>query len=168
MILKDNYDESKTVEDNFKTKSIDAYKTKFHAKIEENILDKEIEFLLEMINEIRALVFVLSYEHILLDDIKPDNTIIEDNNILLIDWDKWYQASLEVDYIITLNMFEINQLFRRLYRNACENSYERNAIDNLFDFSGVIENKPNTLNPALTLRNKIEGCKTVRDYIYKL
>ncbi|MCH5166285.1 MAG: hypothetical protein J1F35_00195 [Erysipelotrichales bacterium] len=162
LIEKEKYDINKTSKENFSKTPPDAYIMPILKRDNSNIFDRKVEFILEMLSEIEELIEIITNEHILLQDIKLSNVIVEENNIVLIDWDKYKFVSYELSRILSANQYQVIILFIALLTHNCESFAQKRIIMGLFDNISVGKE---SLAPQL--KRSLNGCQTVREYIYK-
>ena len=167
LIKKRKYNLKISVEDNFKNRSIDAYIAQYYKSDNSNILERNINFILEMLNEFETLIETISLEQILLVDIQPKNVIVQENNMVIIDWDQFFKVSYEYEKLINTNLYYIVYLFQWLLRKSCKNYKDKQIVDKLFNFLPRMGNFFEEKSPAKTLSNRLNGYKTINEYICK-
>ena len=166
LIEREKYDTLKSAEDNFKETIIDAYIAPFYKSDKSSILDKNTDFILEMLNELKDLAIKLASKKVALDDVKPENLIIQENNMIIIDWDKFNVVDDEVDLITSYNIYFILYLFEWLCVGACKNKHEKSIMRSLFDFIPKLKDVYKE-DSEIILSERLNGCKTLRYYLYK-
>lgn len=97
-------------------RGIEAYTAKYYKKSDLNPLDINKDYLLDNIRRIEELFNILSHESIIVDDIKLDNLIITNSDIVLIDPDCYFiDKKSELSKIIKSNKLEILKIISDLY-----------------------------------------------------
>ena len=160
-----NCDESKDIYENFLNMDVDAYTMPILIKDNTSVLDRKVEFILEMLSEMEELIKTISEGKILLQDIKPSNVLIEENNMILIDWDKYKLVPYELGTILNMNEWQILGLFASIFIEACNTYKEKEQMINLFDSISSREEVLKEKSLAMQLRERLNGYKSVREYM---
>lgn len=145
-------------------KIIYGYTMKYYKKEEFEITKNETQYVLYQMEKLFELITKLSTEHIIVDDLKKENIIFNDNNIIIIDPDLFYKTNLKINIINKTNYKELLKLFKQMfltetykYFNNDNNPNPYHALDELFD----IETNKNLVN---NFSKKIKRYKYPIDY----
>lgn len=120
----------------FKTNPIDAYTCKYVKPDDINILTMSTDYMLENIYEISKIFSYLSSKGIRTQDVKPQNTILTTDRIVLIDIDCFDKVNVNLDSLNRKNQFDLLKLMQNLFLN-CIDKY----CDYGDDIKGLIKYK---------------------------
>lgn len=168
---KDRYRSTITMEDFFKRFRIDAYTMPIIKEDKINLLEVNVEYIYEMLEELQALFAIISSLNIEIDDLDSSNVFLQENNIIIFDWDNYRISKKDKDSLLKLNYSWLTILFSLLfyytyYQNKIKYDYikiARGLFENLSVESAIYENK----SLAYQLKNTLKGCKTVNEYLHK-
>lgn len=161
LICRDNYDSNMNSQTNFLLKLIDGYTMPIYNPDDINVLDKDLEYIFEMIYEFDQLIKLLTYMKILIGDVRPDNSIIQENNIILIDWDIFRVChNIDFETLLRANQDRINTFFLDLFFTSsteCEESA-------LFNLKGNISYDKSLLSQEII--KDLKKYRTMREYLH--
>ena len=160
LICADKYDSNMNSQTNFSLKLIDGYTMPIYNPDDINVLDKDLEYIFEMIYEFDQLIKLLTYMKILIDDVRPDNSIIQENNIILLDWDT-FRICYNIDFetLLKANQDRINTFLLDLFFSF---STERED-EALFNLKGNIRFDKSLLSQEIT--KDLKKYRTMREYL---
>ena len=150
----------------------DAYLLSYYKEIYKDFLEVPTEYLLYNIEEIFKLLNKISEYKLRIHDLKRENILLTDTNIVLTDPDRWYFDNLSKEEIEKLNVNNITGLFGEMVKESLKNNYLDFLIENnLYDY--VISNKlfPLTSNKDRAMKvlsKRLNGYKQPIDYVYSL
>lgn len=150
----------------------DAYLLSYYKEIYKDFLEAPTEYLLYNIEEIFKVLKKLSDYKTRLDDLKRENILLTEKNIVLTDPDRWYYDNLSEKEIEKLNINNIMAMFNKITKDSLEDNYLDFLIENnLYDY--VISNKlfPLTSNKDRAMKvlsKKLTGYKRPIDYVYSM
>ena len=119
MKMYDIYSEMSTLElDQYILKQrpfiVDAYTAKYYPEEPINVLYEHINYLLDNFNELEILFKIFSYNGIVTDDVKGENTVLNKNSIIIIDPDAFYTSKESQKNLLIWNKKELLHLFKSL------------------------------------------------------
>lgn len=120
----------------FKMNPIDAYTCKYVKPDDINILTMSTDYILDNMYEISKIFSYLSLKEIRTQDVKPQNTILTSDKIILIDIDCFDRVDVSLDSLNRRNQFDIFRLLQNLFLD-CIDKYA--SIDD--DIKELIEYK---------------------------
>lgn len=151
----------------------DAYLLSYYDEIYKNFLEVPTEYFLYNIEEIFKLLEEMSKYKIRLDDSKRKNIILTENNIILIDPDRWYyEFKYSEKEIERLNINNIMAMFSEVTRESLKDNHLDFLIENnLYDY--VISSKLFPLTGSKdramkVLSKRLNGYKRPIDYVYSM
>ena len=150
----------------------DAYLLSYYKEIYKDFLEVPTEYLLYNIEEIFKLLNKISEYKLRIHDLKRENILLTDTNIVLTDPDRWYFDNLSKEEIEKLNVNNITGLFGEMVKESLKNNYLDFLIENnLYDY--VISNKlfPLTSNKDRAMKvlsKRLNGYKRPIDYVYSM
>lgn len=156
--------------DNNKYK-VDAYLLPYYEEKYQELLELPTDYLLYNMEEILKLTKKISEYKIRVDDLKRKNMILTDNNIVLIDPDRWYyERSINENEIKKTNINNIMQLFNKVIRDELDNNYKEFLLENRM-YSSTISDKlfplvSNDKKAMKVLTKRLNGYKKPIDYVY--
>ncbi|MCH5166284.1 MAG: hypothetical protein J1F35_00190 [Erysipelotrichales bacterium] len=162
LIRKDRYKEEASLRYNFTNYRIDAYTMPIIRDDKVDLFDISIEYILEMIEELQNLFKVLSTYHIEVQDLTDENVILQKNNIVLIDWDRYRISKRDEHDILINNIDELVTLFYDLLYYKCRNNRECEKIGKLLSI-----NINNSKSLSLRFKDELKGYKTINEYLHK-
>ena len=152
----------------------DAYLLSYYKEIYDDFLEIPTEYLLYNLEEIFKLLKIISEYKIRLDDLKRENILLTEENIVLTDPDLWDYEYLTKDKneIEKLNINNVMGMFSEI----AEESLQRNHIDFLINnnlYHYIISNKlfPLTSNKDRAIKvlsKRLNGYKRPIDYVYSM
>ena len=151
---------------------VDAYLLSYYKEIYKDFLEVPTEYLLYNIEEIFKLLNKISEYKLRIHDLKRENILLTDTNIVLTDPDRWYFDILSKEEIEKLNVNNITGLFGEMVKESLKNNYLDFLIENnLYDY--VISNKlfPLTSNKDRAMKvlsKRLNGYKRPIDYVYSM
>ena len=161
LMYTDKYNSNMNSETNFSLNNADAYVMPVYYSDGSNILDKYMEYNFQMISELDQLIQLLTQMQILIADVKTDNAIIQENNIVLIDWDLFSICdNFSFETLLEYNRKRLNTFFFDLFSDSSPISRDTDIIINL---ENSVEIKQSLLS-----QEQIKGLKkykTMREYL---
>ena len=142
----------------------DAYIMKYYQEIYKNILLMPSDYLIENIENLFVLSKELSKRHIILDDLKKDNTIFTEDKIVLIDPEHYIlDKNISQREILHINNSTISCLFNQITLNELK-KYYNNQISAIYtDKLFPVTTRSNTQIKVLSKR--LSTYKSPIDYI---
>ena len=142
----------------------DAYIMEYYKEFYQSILLTPSDYLIENLEKLLILSKELSKKHIILDDLKKDNTIFTKDNIVLIDLEHYIlDKSISQKEIFKINNSIISCLFNQMTLNELNNYYNnqigRNYANKLFPVTSRSYKQVKVLSKRLT------NYKCIIDYI---
>lgn len=142
---------------------ISGYLTKYYQSENFDFFEKSIDYNLYIMNELLKLFKKLSYNNIITSDVKKSNIIYNNEKIIIIDPDLFYQYS-DLEICKRENYKNLIYLFKSIYRDEFRNldiNYKGfnpfQYLDDLFDFEPneqIVDN----------LSKKLKKYKYPKDY----
>lgn len=151
----------------------DAYILSYYEEKYKDFLEIPSEYLLYNIEEIFKLIEEVSEYKLILDDLKRNNIILTDTNIVLIDPDCWYyDFRSNIDDITKLNINNIMGMFNIITENNLKDKYMDFLIENNLYYY-IISSKlfPLTSNKDRAMKvlsKRLKGYKRPIDYVYSM
>lgn len=148
-----------------KLKAVGAYISDWYVKTRDNILFMPSEYTIHNLSVLYNSIEVLSKNQILVRDLIPQNVILGNDNMTVIDFDSCRLSTKPKEELERLNTCALLKLFRDIYKdslrslavNVDKNKTLSNYIDNMFK---------NTGNCAKKLERKMPKGRPI-DYIYE-
>ena len=149
----------------------DAFISKYYEEKYHDFLDIPTTYLLENVERIISLSSKLSQKKIRLHDLKRENVVLEDKNIVFIDPDMWYYSNLSHREIRNLNINALSSFFNRMVKESLKLShqdlimgstlyFEQTVTDKLFPLTG------NANKQIKVLTKRLHNFERPIDYIY--
>ena len=138
------------------------YTSKYYEPDKQSIIEKPIDYFLDNLFEIEKLLDYLTSIHILTDDLRYHNVILQENEIVLIDPDTFNYYTDSQDYIGYRNKNNLLELINTiLYWSIREydESIYNNWIFNLFKF-----NVTNSTDITNEVSKKFKKYKTLKNF----
>jgi hypothetical protein len=99
---------------------MDGYTAKFYQTDDINPLLENSSYLLTNIEELKELVEIISHKHIIMEDTKIENAIIQRQGIVLIDPDFYHLSTKSIEEIRNKNYRELFCLLRNIFEDYGE------------------------------------------------
>ena len=115
---------------------VDAYTAKYYPEEPINVLYEHTDYLLDNFNELEILFKIFSYNGIVTDDVKGENTVLNKNSIIIIDPDAFYTSKESQKNLLIWNKKELLHLFKSLLLDSArenENSKKWLLINRKID-----------------------------------
>lgn len=149
---------------------VDAYIAKYYPEEQINVLYESIDYLLDNFNELEILFKIFSYNGIVTDDVKRTNTVLNKNEIIIIDPDAFYTSKESQKDILIRNKKELLYLFKSILLDSAkknENCKEWLLINTKFNsYLTDFEIEENT-NITKELSKRLGYVKRPIDYFIK-
>lgn len=110
-----------------------GYLAKYYENKRINIFDKDLDYVLDNINYIEKLFDELSKNIIMVHDVKYKNTILTDENIILIDPDAYKKVVYSYESLKVINQKELISLLKNIYLCCLSKKEDCKKIYDLFD-----------------------------------
>ncbi len=142
----------------------DAYIMEYYEAIYQNILLVPSDYLIENLEKLLILSKELSKKHIIIDDLKKDNTIFTEDKIVLIDIEHYIlDRNISQREISKINNSTISCLFNQITLNELKKYYDSQIgaiyANKLFPVTSRSDTQVKVLSKRLS------GYKTPLDYI---
>ncbi len=151
----------------------DAYILSYYEEIYNDFLEIPSEYLLYNMEKMLELIKKISAYKIRLHDLKRDNIILTENNIVLINPDRWYYKFKDSEKEIErLNINNIMAMFGGITKESLKANHLDFLIENnLYDY--VISSKLFPLTGSKdramkVLSKRLDGYKKPIDYVYSM
>lgn len=138
-------------------KELYGYTMNYYEKSKENILFKNIDYILDNFNTLYNSFITLSNNGIIANDARLRNAVIGENTITIIDFDFYLKSNKDLDLVKENNISKLLLIFNKLFYYSLKDIYEEVSIDteikldNIFSYTN---NTPKKLNRILTNYNK--------------
>lgn len=145
-----------------KDKKIIAYTMKYYRSAIDNILSMPVDYLVDNFSAIYDAMDKLAKDLVLVVDLHNRNMILTDDNIVLVDFDKYRREdSKPYDVILDINTSALYYAFSKMLNSALKDLGLSSAnsvllVSDLFSFG----------TDPLVLKRRLRGCKIVSDYFY--
>lgn len=152
----------------------DAYLLAYYKEAYQDLLEVPTEYLLYNMEEIFKLIKEISKLQIRLDlyDLKRNNLILTDSNIILIDPDTWFFERLDIPKIEKLNINNIMGMFDEIAKESLRTNYLEFLIKNnlyAYDITHKLFPLTNNKDKAMKVLSKtLNGYERPIDYVYSL
>lgn len=109
---------------------LSGYTAKYYEDKKINIFDKDLDYVLDNMNNIEKLFDELSKNIIRVKDLKYKNTILMDDKIILIDPDAYKKVNYSESSLRIINKKELLSLFKNIYicclskKDSCKKIYD--------------------------------------------
>ena len=120
---------------------VGGYISKYYERNLINILNQDIDYILDNMNDIEKLFDELSKHMIRVDDVKYKNTILTKDKIILIDPDSYKKVIYSEESLKKINRKALLDLFKSIYLNFLPKNENCIKIFDLFDIN--IDDKTN-------------------------
>jgi len=112
--------------------AVDAYTCKYIKADAIDILNTPTEYLIHNMNELSKLFTELSRHGVRVEDLKASNTIIQEDKIVLIDFDLFHKVLMTNKRLDRLNQLDLLLLFKEIISDCVwEYEYEFDLIDSI-------------------------------------
>ena len=139
-----------------------AYESSYYEKDKQSIVEKPIDYLLDNLSEIEILLTYLTNEHIVTDDLRYDNIILQSNNIVLIDPDSFRFYTDSTKYIGYKNKENLVQLVNTILYHSLKEYDEDLASKVKFKFFS--KEVHDATNVTHMVSKELKKYKTLKDY----
>lgn len=123
---------------------VDAYTAQYYLEDSTNILQKQKDYLLENFRELEKLFNIFTEQGICTGDVKRKNTVIENDRIIMIDPDLFYQSKDSKIFISIANKKNLFHLFQSIFIDYFqEHPYNPDLISEIDFISYMYKKLPN-------------------------
>ena len=149
----------------------DAFISKYYEEKYPDFLEVPTDYLLENVEGIISLSSKLSQKKIRLHDLKRENVILADENMIFIDPDMWYYSNLSYREIGNLNINALSSFFNRMVKESLKLNHQDLIRGSTLYFDQTVTNQLFPLTSSAnrqikTLTKRLRNFERPIDYIY--
>ncbi len=141
---------------------ITAYTMKYYKKAIDNILAMPVDYLIDNFSVLYDAMEVLARDLVLVVDLHNRNMILTNDNIVLVDFDKYHKEKrMDFDSILEENTCALYCAFTKMFNDALK----KNGMYSAYNVLSVADLFSYGVDP-LVLNRRFRGCKNIKDYFH--